>query len=228
MFDQDQKRVYQELNGTARAAGVTPVADESKIFWSGICDNEVHHQKEAEWLKHLKEEKGEGRQVDIVITTGMALLQSKKIPNWKAPGPDGVQGYWIKKLTSLHERIAEQTNDMINNGVQIPEWMTLGRTVLCQKDQRKGNAVDNYRPISCLPLMWKLITGIISERMYKILDENEILPVEQKGCRRRSGGTKDQLLIDKSILADCKRKHKNLAMAWVDYKKLTTWPHTLG
>ena len=149
----------------------------------------------------------------------MVLLQSKKIPNWKAPGPDGVQGYWIKKLTSLHERIAEQTNDMINNGVQIPEWMTSGRTVLCQKDPKKGNAVDNYRPISCLPLMWKLITGIISETMYKFLDENEILTVEQKGCRRRSRGTKDQLLIDKSILADCKRKHKNLAMAWVDYKK---------
>ena len=123
-------------------------------------------------MKHLKEEKGEGRQDDIVITTGMVLLQSKKVPNWKAPGPDGVQGYWMKKLTSLHERIAEQTNDMINNGVQIPEWMTSGRTVLCQKDPKKGNAVDNYRPISCLPLMWKLITGIISETMYKFLDEN--------------------------------------------------------
>ena len=154
---------------------------------------------------------GEGRQDDIVITKGMVLLQSKKIPNWKAPGPDGVQGYWIKKLTSLHERIAEQTNDMINNGVQIPEWMTSGRTVLCQKDPKEGNAVDNYRPISCLPLMWKLITGIISETMCKFLDENEILPVEQKGCSRRSRGTKDQLLIDKSILADCKRKHNNLA-----------------
>ena len=108
---------------------------------------------------------------------------------------------------------------MINNKVQIPEWMTSGRTVLCQKDPKKGNAVDNYRPIACLPLMWKLITGIISETMYKFLDENEILPLEQKGCRRRSRGTKEQLLIDKSILADCKRKHKNLAMAWVDYKK---------
>ena len=108
---------------------------------------------------------------------------------------------------------------MINNGVQIPEWMTSGRIVLCRKDPKKGNAVDNYRLMACLPLMWKLITGIISQTMYKFLDENEILPVEQKGCRRRNRGTKDQLLIDKAILADCKRKHKNLAMAWVDYKK---------
>ena len=29
----------------------------------------------------------------------------KKIPNWKITVPDGVQGYWLKKLTALHERI---------------------------------------------------------------------------------------------------------------------------
>ena len=35
----------------------------------------------------------------------------------------------------------------------------------------------------------------------------------------KNRGTKYQLLIDKMVLADCKRKPKNLAMAWVDYKK---------
>ena len=51
--------------------------------------------------------------------------------------------------------------------------------------------------------------------MYKHL--KGILPGEQKGCRRRSRGTQDQLLIDKAILEDCKRRHTNLAMAWIDY-----------
>ena len=56
--------------------------------------------------------------------------------------------------------------------------------------------------------------------MYEFFVENDALPVEeQKGCRRKSRGIKDQLLIDKVVLADCKRKLKNLAMAWVDYKK---------
>ena len=32
---------------------------------------------------------------------------------------------------------------------------------------------------------------------------------------RESRGTKDQLLIDKMVFADCKSKHKNLALAWV-------------
>ena len=55
--------------------------------------------------------------------------------------------------------------------------------------------------------------------MHEFFAENDALPAEQKGCRRKSRGTKDQLLIDNMVLADCKRKHKNLAMEWVDYKK---------
>ena len=37
---------------------------------------------------------------------------------------------------------------------------------LPKKDPAKGNAVDNYRPITCLPLMWKLFAGILAEEMY--------------------------------------------------------------
>ena len=47
----------------------------------------------------------------------------------------------------------------------LPEWMTHGHTVLRQKNPQKGNAADNYRPITCLPLMWKLLTGVIAEEM---------------------------------------------------------------
>ena len=97
--------------------------------------------------------------------------------------------------------------------------MTLAKTVLCQKDPSKGNAVDNYRPTLCLPLMWKLMTGTIAESIYNFLDVNDKLPVEQKGCRKKSRENKDQLLIDKMILRDSRKRHTNLGMAWIDYKK---------
>ena len=45
------------------------------------------------------------------------------------------------------------------------------------------------------------------------------MPNEQKGYRNSSRGTKDQLLIDKMVLKDAKSVKKNLAMAWIDYKK---------
>ena len=38
----------------------------------------------------------------------MITQQTRKIPNWKCPGLDGVQGYWLKNLPVLHERIATQ------------------------------------------------------------------------------------------------------------------------
>ena len=67
--------------------------------------------------------------------------------------------------------------------------------------------------------MWKLFTGIFAEGIYDHLKDNNLLPDEQKWCRKQSRGTKDQLLIDKAILKEAKRKSRRLAMAWVDYKK---------
>ena len=158
-------------------------------------------------------------QQDKAITLEFVTERMKKIPNWKAPGPVGVQGYWLKKLTSLHDRIADQMSELVNNRVPLPVSMITGRTVLFQKDPQKGNVVEHYRPISCLPLLWKLMTGIISDYVYQMFLESDILRVEQKGCRKKSRGTKDQLLIDKMILNGSKRRKKNLAMAWVGYKK---------
>ena len=97
--------------------------------------------------------------------------------------------------------------------------MVKGRTVLLPKDPAKGNAESNYRPIACLPLMWKLLTGIFAEQLYDHLHHNGLLPNEQKGCRKNSRGTKDQLLIDREILREARRKKRHLAMVWVDYRK---------
>ena len=97
--------------------------------------------------------------------------------------------------------------------------MTKGRTFLIKKDVTIGSIASNYRPITCLPLMWKILTGVIAEEIYKSLEEREMLPEEQKGCRIGSRGTNDLLYIDKQILREVKTKRKNIAMGWIDYHK---------
>ena len=158
------------------------------------------------------------KQDDVVIGVEEVKAGVRRMTNWKAPGPDGIQGFWFKKFSSVHSRIAEGLQECLTQG-WVPKWMTLGRTSLFMKDPAKGTAADNYRPIACLPLMWKLLTGIFSEKIYQHLEEKSLLPDEQKGCRKNSRGTKDQLLIDKMILKDAKQGRKRLAMAWIDYKK---------
>ena len=45
--------------------------------------------------------------------------------------------------------------------------MVTGKTLLCVKELEKGNAVANFKPITCLPLLWKLLTGILAEELSK-------------------------------------------------------------
>ena len=157
-----------------------PDADESRKFWCGIWNESKNHNQNAEWLEKLRTESNYQKQDNLIITKEMVLNQSKKIPNWKAPGRDGVQGFWLKRLSSLHERIANQFNEMLVGNLNLLDWLTYGRTVLCQRDKSKGNAVDNYRPFSCLPLMWKLLTSMISDELYNFLEKEKVLPEEQE------------------------------------------------
>ena len=96
---------------------------------------------------------------------------------------------------------------------------TNGTGVDNRKDPQQGTEVSNYRPIACLPMMWKLLTGMIAEKMYIHLAQNGLLFDAHKGCRKASRGTKGQLLIDKAILKNCRRRLTNLSMAWIDHRK---------
>ena len=52
-----------------------------------------------------------------------------------------------------------------------------------------------------------------------ILNKRNSCQKNKKKYRRGSCETKDPLLIDKTVLKDCKKRHTNLSMAWIDYKK---------
>ena len=67
--------------------------------------------------------------------------------------------------------------------------------------------------------MWKLLTGIIADQIYVNLDQEKLLPEDQKGCRKGSRGTNDLLYIDRTVIKEIKSKNENLAMTWIDYKK---------
>ena len=55
--------------------------------------------------------------------------------------------------------------------------------------------------------------------IYNHLEKNDLLPEGQKGCRRKSRGTKDELLIYKAVMKNCRRRKVGLIMIWLDYRK---------
>ena len=107
----------------------------------------------------------------IEITDEKIKKFFQKLPNWKAPGPDMVQGYWYKYFTSMHWSLKDNIEDFLKGG-KVSEWMTKGKTVLKHKDPVKGNDPSNYRPITCLSLAWKIRNGIIAVETYIFLEKN--------------------------------------------------------
>ena len=143
-------------------------------------------------MKGVEQDEGQDR-IDIKKDKMMRIMRN--MPNSKAPGPDNVQGYWLKNLTSLQDKLVMYLQDCLD-----PDWLTKGRAVLIQKDKVKGNIASNYRPVTCLPLVWILLTGILADEIYIYLEKKKLLPEEQKGCRQKCKRTGDLLFIDKMIL----------------------------
>ena len=57
--------------------------------------------------------------------------------------------------------------------------------MLMEKDKTKKKITSNYQAITCLPLVWKLLTGILVDEIYDCLKKKMLLQEEQMGCRRK-------------------------------------------
>ena len=58
----------------------------------GVEYVEKEHNNEADWLSDLKGEMVKLEQQNVVINEDKVKKQCSKMPNWKGPGHDGVQG----------------------------------------------------------------------------------------------------------------------------------------
>ena len=115
--------------------------------------------------------------------------------------------FWLKQVISLHHQFTNAYNNILKNPKQSPECLTEGVTFLIPNFEDTRNS-KNYRLITCLPAMYKALTSIITERAYIFVESNNLLPKVQRGCRRRSYGCKDQLLINKAILEKVRSKSR--------------------
>ena len=205
-FETNQGRFFKNLEGKEERTK-PPNAEDATAFWKGIWSTKVEHKRDAEWIDKAKEKMPSEKQNTVKITKDDVKIKLKSMPDWKEAGPDKIQGFCLKSFTAVHEVLATVLNECVEVG-DVPGWLVEGRTILVMKDSKKGTEVGNYRPIACLNLIWKLLTGIISDKTYDHLEENKLLPGEQKGSRRKCQGTKDQIVIDIHIAKLQEKKDK--------------------
>ena len=76
------------------------MAEESKQFWVNIWSQSADHKKDAKWLQELQSEVNVKKQEKIDTTKESLKKILGKMPNWKSPGPELVQGFWLKNFSS--------------------------------------------------------------------------------------------------------------------------------
>ena len=109
---------------------------------------------------------------------------------WKACGVDSIYTFPIKKYPPIKKAVFQLVKRLVewrvtDNWEDENSWLLEGRTVLIFKGgDRKDPA--NYRPITCLPTITKMVTLAIHKRMRGWLFgsvETSILESEQRGVR---------------------------------------------
>ena len=144
LFKNNQSQLYKELGSRAKL-GQAPNGERATKFWIGIQSVQKRHDEDATWLGEVRDRMSGTEKQEVKIDIKDVEHGIRKMANWRAPGADGVRGFWFKRFRSLHGVITESLQDCLNSG-SVPDWMVKGRTVLIQKDSCKGKVTSNYRP----------------------------------------------------------------------------------
>ncbi|CAK1583447.1 unnamed protein product [Parnassius mnemosyne] len=159
----------------------------------------------------------------VIITLDDVAEAVRKVPKWKSPELDGTHHYSLKRLVVCHASLAQQFQEALDQKL-LPSLFTTGITHLIPKD-RDFTEPSKYCPITCLCTIYNTLTSILSARITRHLNSNQVMSGAQNGCRGSGRGTKEPLLID--AVKVVKRNRLNLSVSWIDYKKaFDSVPHT--
>ena len=117
------------------------------------------------------------------ITEMSVVKIVEKMPAKTSKGPDGISNFLLKELINvIKEPLTTIFNKSLSAGI-FPDLMKLARVIPLFKNGEPSN-VDNYRPISLLPVISKVLEWIVYQQLTLYLENNGILYPKQFGFRK--------------------------------------------
>lgn len=226
LYYKNPKEFFRSLENSIVAEEDPPSPENMHRTWKEIWESEEEHDETAFWIRDAEREAEKYTMEEVRITEEDVKAILKKSNNWSAPGPDGVHNYWWKYFDCTHKILAETFQRALLNPSNLPEFLTSGITHMLPKGKDSGDP-KNFRPITCLSTLYKILTGVITLNISRHIGKNNILAREQNGCRKDTRGCKELLIMDSLITKQAKKKQRNISVAWVDYKKaFDSIPHS--
>ncbi|KAG0435466.1 LINE-1 retrotransposable element ORF2 protein [Dictyocoela muelleri] len=194
--------------------------------------NEIHDQQELSsyWKSHFcNTSDADETKMDVIIdktlnpmqntyqmNTSKELIENiiNNLSSWKATGPDRIYNFYIKNIKSLRPYLISEIQKLCADPSLIPKYMFKTLTYMIPKKQNPK--ASEYRPISCLSNIYKIITKVFSINLTTILEMNNIISLNQIGARKNCLAAKEQLIFNHCISIYNEFKLKIL---WVDIRK---------
>jgi hypothetical protein len=145
------------------------------------------------------------------IATGL-----KRLKNQKTGAEDGLVAEMLKtNHQGLIDAIAEMFTDIVNGSLEPPEeWKRVKLTLIFKSGDK--DVPKNYRPISIIPVLAKLFSTVLYEKIRDVIDLR--LDDEQFGFRRGRGCT-DAIHILRMVVEKSAEWGEELWIAALDVEK---------
>ncbi len=113
----------------------------------------------------------------------------KRLKPKKSSGYDNISAHLLKNFTNeLALPISIIVNSSLCSGI-VPDCMKLAKIVPVYKQKGDAQLFTNYRPISLLPVLSKILEKVVHKRLYDYLIKNKILNKSQYGFRNQHSTT---------------------------------------
>ncbi|UYV69164.1 hypothetical protein LAZ67_6002623, partial [Cordylochernes scorpioides] len=127
--------------------------------------------------------------VDPPFSENEVKLTAFKFGKRKSSGPEGIDNTVVKALVRMHPSLLSRLfNKCLDTGT-FPEAWKVARVVLLEKSGRKGNSPNDYRPLSLLVCLGKVLDSLLAQRLKHWLESNELLSSFQHGFREGKSTT---------------------------------------
>ena len=198
------KQVAEELNRFYVEIG--PKLEE-KIRWTGKNPKEFMGKKETCEFK-IK---------DVSVKEIEEILGI--IKHKTSSGPDGVSTKVLRTLTREFAPISAKLVNISTITATFPKNLNLARVQPLYKGEGKKNEATNYRPISLLSCIGKIIEKVVARQLMNYLEEEGLLNNRQYGFRANRNVTQPILEIAQKIFEHINsRENRYVLMVLIDLK----------
>ena len=125
-----------------------------------------------------------------------------------------------KLLKQVGEELIHPMRIIVNQSIATKTFPENWKTAKVKPLHKKGNKADkeNYRPISLLPSLSKILEKIMVHQITKYYEANKLFPENQYGYRRGLS-TMDAVNKLKEKILNLNKKKKTYSLVYLDYSK---------